>query len=232
VTTRGKTRPTGAAGVRNVDLVSAVDKVATEVRRAIVGGDMKPGSSFSLRDLAQQLGVSFIPLREALRRLEAQGLIVIRPGRSAMVAELDRDDLHAIYRLRKRIEPEIAGRSSELLDAEAVAELEHLLAVFGDDRTDNERQWELHREFHLKLLRPAMTPWDLRTLEMLWDAGERYVRHAFDKHAMEPQERRRRLESHHDLLRAVVSGDARAATLEHLERNEQTAISGITDDAA
>ncbi len=219
--------------MRTVDIISAVDKVAIEVRRAIVRGDMKPGSSFSLRDLSQQLGVSFIPVREALRRLEAQGLIVIRPGRSATVAEFDRDDLHAIYRLRKRIEPEIAGRASELLDAEAVAELEQVLVVFGDERTDNEQQWAIHREFHLKLLSPAATPWDLRTLEMLWDAGERYVRHAFDKHAMEPQETRRRLDSHYVLLRAVASGDARAAsaaTLDHLERNEQVAISGITED--
>lgn len=204
-----------------------------ELRRAIVRGDMQPGSRFSLRDIASQLGVSFIPVREALRRLEAQGLIVIRPGRSAEVAKLDRDDLHAGYRLRKIIEPEISGRVSTILSADLVSRLEDLLVLYA--KSDIEQRWELHREFHLELLRPAATSWDIRTLQMLWDAGERYVRRAFDRSAAQPEEPERRAEAHRVLLQAVASGDvnvASAAALDHLIHNEQVALEGIQDDVA
>jgi DNA-binding GntR family transcriptional regulator len=220
--------------VRQVGIRSATDQVAAELRRAIVRGDMPPGSIFSLRAIAQQLGVSFIPVREALRSLEAQGLIVIRPGRSATVATLDRDDLHAIYRLRKLVEPEIAGRVGALLTDDIVATLEQMLLEFADEKTDNDQRWEIHRQFHLEMLRPAATTWDIRTLQMLWDAGERYVRHAFDKKNVEaPDGFQRRADAHRILLRAVASGDTRAAsaaTLDHLTRNEKIAISGIVDD--
>jgi DNA-binding GntR family transcriptional regulator len=146
---------------------------------------------------------------------------------------LNRDDLHSIYRLRELIEPEIAGRASSLLSSDDVAELETLLAGLSQHQEDIEVGWELHRLFHVALLRPAATAWDMRTLEMLWDAGERYVRHSFDKLATEPSEPRRRTDAHRVLLRAVTSGDALAASAamrEHLLRNEEIAIRGITDD--
>ena len=67
---------------------SAVDLVTSEIRRAVLTGALPAGEQFSIRDLAAQLGVSHIPIREALRRLESQGLIVLRQARSASVAPL------------------------------------------------------------------------------------------------------------------------------------------------
>jgi DNA-binding GntR family transcriptional regulator len=226
---------TRSSVVRPVDVTSAVDQVATEIRRAIVRGDLAAGSKFSLRDISDQLGVSFIPVREALRRLEAQGLVIIRPGRSAEVAPLDRDDLRAIYRLRKLIEPEVTGRASTMVTDEFAARMEGLLTEYADAEPDVERRWTIHRQFHCELLRPAATAWDVRTLEMLWDAGERYVRHAFDKLAQQPEEPERRVDAHRILLRVVCSGDRRAASaaaLDHLTRNEETAVRGIEDSAS
>lgn len=220
--------------VRQVDVTSVVDQVAAELRRSIVSGALEPGQAISLRDMAAQLGVSFIPVREALRRLEAQGLVVTSPGRSTVVASLDRDDLHSIYRLRELVEPDIAGRASVLLGASDLVELESLLAGLSEQQEDIETGWELHRLFHVALLRPAATTWDMRTLEMLWDAGERYVRHSFDKLVFSPVEPQRRSDAHRELLRAMTSGDslvASAAMHEHLLRNEKIAIRGIEDDA-
>ena len=224
--------PEARPAVRRVDVTSAVDQVAAELRRAIVHGDMAPGSTFSLREIAAQLGVSFIPVREAVRSLEAQGLIITRPGRSAEVAPLDGDDLRAIYRLRKVIEPEIASRVGTRLAEHELRNLEQLLVAYVDAEADVERRWDLHRQFHLGLLRPAATPWDMRALQMLWDAGDRYVRHAFDKGAARPQEPRRRADAHRDLLRAVCSGEPKAASkaaLGHLITNEQAAVTGIAE---
>src|SRR3954467_8550091 len=80
---------------------SAGDRVTADKRRAVLSGALPPGRTFSTAELSTQLGVSHIPVREALRRLDAQGSIVLRPGRKAMVSPLDRDELRAIFRLRR-----------------------------------------------------------------------------------------------------------------------------------
>ena len=72
--------------LRRVEDRSVTDQVTAELRRAIISGSMEPGQEFSLREAAGHLGVSFIPVREALRTLEKEGLILTRPGRSATAA--------------------------------------------------------------------------------------------------------------------------------------------------
>ena len=111
---------------------SAVDLVTAEIRRAVLTGALPPGEQFSIRELARQLGVSHIPIREALRRLEGQGLVILTQARSATVAPLSAADLTAIYRLRLRIEPELAGRSAALATPDWVADLGAALAESGE----------------------------------------------------------------------------------------------------
>src|SRR5215213_1719368 len=101
--------------VRPIESRTVAELVTSELRRSILGGVLAPGREFSLREVAGMLHVSFIPVREALRSLEAEGLVITRPGRSAVVAPLDLDDLHAIYRLRHQLEPEIAARACQIL---------------------------------------------------------------------------------------------------------------------
>src|SRR3954453_18684176 len=100
-----------ASGFRPIESRPVVEQVTAEIRRSILTGALAPGQEFSLREIANLLAVSFIPVREALRSLESEGLVVTRPGRSAIVAPLDLADLHAIYRLRRVLEPEIGRRA-------------------------------------------------------------------------------------------------------------------------
>jgi DNA-binding GntR family transcriptional regulator len=203
-----------------------VDQVAKEIRRSILFGDLQPGQRFSLREIAGQLGVSFIPVREALRQLEAQGLVVTRPGRSACVAPLDDADLRGIYRLRRRIEPEIASRSCRLLRAADFQRLKAFVSMFGDEDLGIDEIYDAHHTFHLELLRPAATAWDLRTLEGLWHAGERYVRLAFSALDRQPEEHLRRKRVHAALLEVFRQGDpdeVAEAVLQHLDDNEKLA---------
>src|SRR5262245_50436289 len=72
--------------VRPIEPRSVVEQVMTELRRSILSGALAPGRELSLRELAEMLQVSIIPVREALRSLESEGLVVTRPGRSARVA--------------------------------------------------------------------------------------------------------------------------------------------------
>jgi len=224
--------------VRPVDSSTVADRVTDELRRAILSGSLAPGRTFSLREAAGMLGVSFIPVREALRDLEAEGLVITRPGRSAMVAPLDLEDLQAIYRLRRQIEPEIARRACLAITDAALDRLETDAHEFGDETLTIDAIYDRHVAFHLALLEPAMSSWDVRILTTLWRAAERYVRIGFGALDPDPREHHRRAEAHHDLLEAMRSRQpdlAAQAVHEHLARNESIALRALapaTDAAA
>ncbi|WP_416981189.1 GntR family transcriptional regulator [Streptomyces sp. T028] len=212
--------------VRALEPTSMVDQVAKEIRRSILAGDLRPGQPFSLREIADQLGVSFIPVREALRQLEAQGLVITRPGKSALVAPLHQDDLNGIYRLRRSIEPELAARSCSLLRGSDFQRLQAFVSMCGDEDLGVDEIYEAHHAFHRELLQPAATAWDLRVLESLWHAAGRYIRLAFSGLDSRPEEHRRRKHSHAALLAVFREGDPDAVTravLRHLDEHREIA---------
>ncbi|MHC8562133.1 GntR family transcriptional regulator [Streptomyces albidoflavus] len=158
--------PRGA--VQPVTARSVVEQATQALRRAILTGALAPGAEYSLRELAGMLDISFIPIREALRSLESEGLVIMRPGRSAVVAPLDLDDLRGIYRLRRTLEPEIAARSCLLLSEAELDGLAERAAEFG---AAGPAGHDDHHAFHLALLAPAATTWDIRVLTTLWRAA-------------------------------------------------------------
>src|SRR4051794_9229665 len=173
---RATSMANGLEAVRPIEPASIPDRVTAELRRSILRGDLAPGQTFSLREIAGRLGVSFIPVREALRNLEGEGLVVMHPGRSAMVAPLDLDDLHAIYRLRRTLEPELARRSCLLVSDEELTRLRAQATGFGEEHRSMDDIYEGHLAFHLALFAPAATAWDERILLTLWRAAGRALR--------------------------------------------------------
>ena len=184
---------------------SAVDLVTAEIRRSILTGALPAGEQFSIRDLAGQLGVSHIPIREALRRLENEGLVVLKQARSAAVASLSTHDMESIYALRLRIEPQIAAESVPHHTTEQLARLKELLELSRAE--DPETAWEAHHGFHAALVAPTATEWDLRVLGTLWVATDRYSHLVFDPTRISSQERQHRYRRHEILLDRVLAGD-------------------------
>jgi DNA-binding GntR family transcriptional regulator len=223
------------AAVRPIESRSVVEQVAAELRRSILSGALAPGQEFSLREIAGLLNVSFIPVREALRSLEAEGLVVTRPGRSAVVAPLDLDDLHAIYRLRHELEPNIAARACLLLSDQDLYRLDAQAAEFGDVDRGIDEIYDAHHAFHMALLAPAATEWDLRILGTLWRAAERYIRIGFGRLDPSPDEHDRREQHHHGLVSAFRTRDADVvaeSVRNHLAHNEQIALRALDADSA
>lgn len=222
--------PTSDSGARNGSAIrsvasasSAVDRVTAEIRRAVLYGTLAPGESFSISDLSTQLGVSHIPVREALRQLHSQGLIVMRPGRTAIVAPLNRQELQSIYRLRQLIEPDLASRSVSLFTEDDLQHLDDLLTAYCKELTDADEFWTSHHDLHEALIRPAASEWDMRLLEQLWHASDRYTRVVFDAQLLTTSEREHRFDRHRRLLEAARSGSPdvlRTAVSEHLTENE------------
>ena len=188
-----------------------------------------------MRRLAEQLGVSFIPVRDALRVLEAEGLVVNPPGRSASVAPLDLEEFHAIYRVRRMLEPDLARRSVLQLEHAELDRLYQAAAEFGGAERSMDDIYDDHRAFHLALLAPAASAWDIRILMMIWRASERYVRIGFGLLDPDPREHDRRREAHQLLVDEFRKRDAQVAAraLEgHLAHNEELAHTALSGSVA
>src|ERR1700748_3449510 len=94
-------RPDGAP----LAIASVVDQVYSAIRDRIIQGSLERGARIHQEDLAEELGVSRTPVREALRRLAAEGLVEMRTNRGARVADVGRSDMQAAYQARMVIEP-------------------------------------------------------------------------------------------------------------------------------
>ncbi len=161
--------------------VSIVDQVTNSVRRSILAGELKPGSSFSITELVDTLGVSAIPVREALQRLEQQGLIIRRHARTAIVAPITTEELRDIYSMRILVECETVGIAAAMLTDGALLDLESHLNSMRGLALNDEAFWMHHSQFHLVLLAPALTPLRERMVRQLSHAAERYVRLVYNE---------------------------------------------------
>ena len=155
-----------------------VDGITERLRRAIIAGTIRPGERIRVAELERKFGVSHIPIREALRRLQSEGFVEISPRRTTIAAGVDLADLANIYDLRRIIEIEIGRRALSRMtksDIDAVRRaLESFQAVASDPSSGE--FWERHRDFHWALLAPAANPTVQRVLDHLWQSSERYVR--------------------------------------------------------
>ncbi|KWF58361.1 GntR family transcriptional regulator [Burkholderia pseudomultivorans] len=217
--------------VQPITTRSVSEQVTAELRRSILSGALAPGESLSLRKLAAALNVSFIPVRDALNVLESEGLVLNPPGRGATVAPLDLDEFHAIYRVSRVLEPELARRSCTLLSDETLDRLYREAEALGSRERTVDEVWADHRAFHTALLAPAASAWDLRILTMHWRATERYVRIGFSLLDPDPEEHDRRGSAHQFLVDAFRKRDpafAARALESHLAENERLAATVLS----
>jgi DNA-binding GntR family transcriptional regulator len=202
--------------VRPVGGRSTVDDVATEIRRAYVSGALAPGEDFSMSDLSSQLDVSHIPVREALRRLEAQGLVTLRPARRGFVAPLTAKEIEEVYRLWTLICNDAVVRACVRYTHEDIDLVEAALDAFTSLPQDTEEAFEGHHMFHLQLLAPGLSNWDARLLEILWLPIERGVRMAFQSVAG-PNRRKDPQKQSYDEHKPLLDA-ARARNVDRLQR--------------
>jgi len=202
-----------------IQRVSMVDNVTERLRRALLAGDIKPGEPIRVAQLEKSFGVSHIPIREAVRRLEAEGLIVAEPQRAAVAAGVDLEDLGGLYDIRRIIECEVIRRSVARMTEEQVERVQEALLALEAVAQDHDSPefWDLHMDFHWALLEPGATPWVRRVLDQVWLASQRYVR-LFVSATFDDAMR-----DHRELLEACEARDderAEAILRRHLDRTE------------
>lgn len=173
-----RNEPIGATALHPVAPTSIVDRVSRELRQAVLAGHLRPGQTFSIAQLCSELGVSHIPVREALRRLEVQGLVELRPGRSGIVTPINIDDLNEIYALRAMVETGLIREAAPRYTDDDIESLQDNLETMTREAHDPQGDafWASHNRFHWCLLEPAAGAWSARVLGPLWHAAERYLR--------------------------------------------------------
>jgi len=151
------------------------------LREAILTHALRPGEALNLDELAKRHGVSPIPVREAVARLTAERLLVIRPHHGAQVAELDENSVHDIFALLEGLESASAPRVIELAGPEDVAALEGLLGALDAAVAagDTDRWGRANAAFHLRLAGAARLPRVEDQLRLAFDHWDRVRRHFF-----------------------------------------------------
>ena len=159
---------------------SIPDQVADELRGLILDGTIGPGQRINVRDFERRLNVSHIPIREAIRLLEAEGLVESRPNVGAVATEVSLQELEEVYDLRRIIEPPVARRAIGAMGDDHIdllhEALDALNALDGSADGMDDDYIAAHRRFHWLLLAPGSTPVIERSLERLWGMTERYMR--------------------------------------------------------
>jgi DNA-binding GntR family transcriptional regulator len=205
-----------------------VDGITERLRQAIITGAIRPRERIRVADLERKFGVSHIPIREALRRLQSEGFVEVSPRRTTIAAGVDLNDLANIYDLRRIIEIEIGRRSVSRMTKDDVEAVRRALASFQEVANDpsSAQFWERHRNFHWALLAPAANPTVKRVLDYLWQSSERYVRLFVSTFATMDTV----MDLHVELYEACTGGDLTTfenALTRHYVETEQTVREGF-----
>lgn len=150
-------------------------RVAAQLREAILTGEYEPGARIRQEDLADRHGASRVPVREALRMLAAEGLVVLVANTGAWVAQLSQAECDELYQVRERIEPLLLRYNVPLLEP---AELDRLdaLVLAMEHADDVEEFLQLDREFHLSCYAATRTIMLGDTVLNLWNRTQHYRR--------------------------------------------------------
>ncbi|MCF8480606.1 MAG: GntR family transcriptional regulator [Rhodospirillum sp.] len=188
------------------------------LREAILNGQIAEGTQLRQDALARQYDVSRIPVREALRQLEAEGLIIGQAHRSSVVAALSLSEITEIFEIRSILEPHLLTLSlprmspADLKTAEGILDAYDRALEVGDVKRWGELNWDFHQYF----LIPADRPQTLAIVESLRRRVDRYTRMQI---SLTDGAQKSRVE-HRDILKLARDGKAdacAAAVAEHIQ---------------
>jgi DNA-binding GntR family transcriptional regulator len=191
------------------------EKAFETLHAAIITGRLRPGTRLPIEELAQLLRMSPMPIREAVRRLDAAGLVENIPHRGARVTELSITDLSEVFEARLALElPAIRRAAKHFTSTDAAQARARLAALHRMSDDTSAATSAAHEQFHFALYQAAQSAWLLRLIKPVWETSERYCLET-------PQCRQlaARRGEHEQILEACVVNDperADAALREHL----------------
>lgn len=156
--------------LRQAPRQSLVSSIETQLRDALISGRLRPGERLNIRDLAQQLGTSPTPAREALIKLAAAGAVDAEPGQSFRVPTLTRSEYQEISCIRRAVEGLAAEQATPRISADEIARLAEIEERFLNAKRDGNVEQALfyNKQFRFTLYEAASMPNLLAMIESLW----------------------------------------------------------------
>jgi DNA-binding GntR family transcriptional regulator len=212
---------------------SIAGEVADRIRRAIVGGDMKLGQELSERQLAESLGVSKTPVREALAQLRLEGLVRIYPQKGVTVFTLSATEIREICELRQSLESAALRYAMERNPGQLVAAQERTVTAMKAARSGGDLKAYLAADttFHLNFFESCGNDYLLETYNMHLGKIAALRTHL----AQKPQHTQMSFEEHGRMVELLRSGDVAGTLLlldQHIDRTKSTYSNEIEDIAA
>ena len=204
--------------------------VSETLRQAIQDGVLKPGERLMEIPLAEELGVSRTPIREAIRKLELEGFVIMIPRRGTYVANITLKDITQVFEIRSALEELAAGLAAERITEDEIETLERMLVEIGDlmEAKDMEKVLAADVEFHEILYKASRND---RLAEIVHNLREQTSR--FRSFSMnQPGRLTKTWEEHRQLVEAIGSHNASQAqkiARLHMEHSEQTLLKGLED---
>lgn len=159
--------PNNRSGLASVQHITLENRVYKELLNGIVSGRLSPGTQVTITELAEQLGVSLMPVRQALKTLAAKNLIRITQNRRLEVRRLSIDDLNELFEIRLKLEQIAAMSAAISCSPDRIPDLERLMRDMAETE-DHEIYLERNFEFHHTIYRSANRPILLEFIEDLW----------------------------------------------------------------
>ena len=199
--------------------------VCETLREALRSGVLKPGERLMEIQLADELGVSRTPVREAMRKLELEGYVIMLPRRGTYVANISIRDINEVFEIRTTLDALASGLAAERITEEELEQLERLLVSIGENiETRNMKKVvEDDMEFHDLLYKASRNQ---RLVGIISNLREQMTR--FRSMSMSyPGRLKKTLEEHSRLVEAIAQRDVELAqklAVEHMENSEQTLL--------
>lgn len=196
--------------LKTVDLAatsSSADIIFDALREAIVEGDLKDGDLLRQDQIATMFNVSRVPVREALTRLEEQGLITNQRYKGAVVTSLSLDEISELFEFRALLEGEVIRQAVDMITDDTLAEAQDYADQFA--RVTDSNLWgSLNRQFHYTLYKDCKRPYHLQIISNALNNVSRYLRAQLV--LTSGIERARR--EHAGILEAAINRDSEAAS--------------------
>lgn len=210
-------------GFTPIHLDTVSDRVYQHLKDAIIRGELRTGERIIQKELTEQLRVSRTPVRDALQRLSAEGLVNIRPFHSAEVFALSENDLHELYDIRIMMEIYASQHSVEEMTNAAIRQLEELNELILAHKNDVHECMNHDRAFHsilcctnrLKLIQPL--------LESVWDKSNPYKALYYTK----PQHVDETYLQHNRIIESIRLKDS-AALAKAIDHHLRDVVSGVS----
>lgn len=206
------------------------DVVFQTLRQTILRGELKPGERLMEVHLAERLGVSRTPIREAIRKLELEGLVVMIPRRGAVVASITEKDLKDVLEVRRTLEILAGEVACERITPELLKELEIAGEEFGRLKGTEDVNLLAAADVRFHEIIYTATG-NARLIHILNNLREQMYRYRLE-YLKDTGSRQRLLREHQEIFAGIRNGDKKAvsaAICQHIDNQEEAILSGLRE---